>query len=256
MKYLFNMLLLEEQKQYARQLILSKIGTGGQLSLKQAKVLVVGAGGLGSAVLQYLGAAGVGEIGIVDNDKVSQSNLHRQVLYSYNQIGEYKSLIAAERLTANNPFIKVKAYQSFLDVSNALELIRPYDLVVDCTDNFASRYLINDATVVLNKPWVYGSINNFTGQVSVFNYKKGATYRCLYPTQPTQSHNDEYLGVIGTIPAWVGAIQANEVIKVVCKIGSILRNKLLVIDALECTQNTYSFQKNNKINVTNILESY
>lgn len=251
-----TILTQEEKKQYARQLLLSEIGEQGQQLLKQAKVLVVGAGGLGSPVLQYLGAAGVGQLGILDGDKVSESNLQRQILYSADQIGQSKADLAVVRLQQNNPYISPVAYNEFLTVDNALQLIQNYDLVVDCTDNFATRYLINDATAILSKPWVYGSISGFTGQVSVFNYKGGATYRCLYPKKIEQPTKAENYGVLGTIAAWVGAIQANEAIKIICKVGSILSGKLLMIDALEHSQSIFSFEKSKQYLVKTLLKTY
>lgn len=237
------MLTKDERERYARQLLLPEIGERGQKLLKQAKVLVVGAGGLGSPVLQYLGAAGVGKIGILDGDTVSKSNLQRQILYTSEQIGEPKALLAAKRLMANNPHITTVVHNEFLTSNNATNLISNYDLVVDCTDNFATRYLINDATVTLSKPWVYGSIFEFTGQVSVFNYKGGATYRCLYPKPIENPTKAEENGVIGAIAAWVGAIQTNEVIKIICNIGTVLSGKLMIVNALESTQQVFPFEK-------------
>lgn len=251
------MLTIEEQKRYHRQLLLPEIGEKGQERLRQAKVLVVGAGGLGSPVLQYLGAAGVGNIGIVDADVVSVSNLQRQILYRHDEVGQSKAQVAAKRLQQNNPHIITVAYNHFLTVKNALEIIKKYDLVVDCTDNFGTRYLINDATVILSKPWVHGSIFEFTGQVAVFNYNGGATYRCLYPEQVEHPPKAENNGVMGALAGWVGCIQANEAIKLICKLDNhLLSGRLLTVDALACTQRVFSFPKSNNSSITVLEDIY
>jgi sulfur-carrier protein adenylyltransferase/sulfurtransferase len=203
---------------------------------------VVGAGGLGCPVLQYLTAAGVGTIGIVDDDRVDASNLQRQVLYATDEVGQYKADVAARKLRAQNPFIRLKPYLTRLTKDNALEIMRDYDLVVDGTDNFATRYLINDACVLLNKPLVYGAIYKFEGQVSVFNYTApdgtaGPTYRCLFPDPPAAGSvpNCAEIGVLGILPGIIGTYQANEVIKVITGIGKTLSGELLMIDLLTMT---------------------
>ncbi len=240
----------EELKRYNRHLLLPEIGEKGQKLLKEAKVLVIGAGGLGCPVLQYLTAAGVGTIGIVEFDTVNLSNLQRQILYSANEVGLPKIDIAIQKLKANNPFVKFDAYPVKLDRSNILDILRKYDLVVDCSDNFATRYLVNDACVILDKPFVFGAIYRFEGQVSVFNLEnkegvRSATYRCLFPNEPSQSQSPDCdtAGVLGMVAGMVGILQANEVIKIVCKIGNPLSNQLLILDLLSLKNSIIRFSK-------------
>lgn len=239
------MLTPEEKKQYDRHLILNEIGTAGQEQLKKARVLVIGAGGLGCPILQYLTAAGIGTIGIVDHDTVSQSNLQRQILYTHNDIGQSKALVASKRLTALNPFVTFEVYTEKLSVENAITLFEKYDIIVDGTDNFPTRYLTNDAALLADKPLVFGAIFKFEGQVSVFNYKNGPSYRCLYPKppKPNEVPNCSEIGVLGVLPGIIGCLQANEVIKIVCGIGEVLSGKLLTYDALTMRQLVLTFQK-------------
>ena len=248
----------EEQKQYNRHLILDKIGEEGQLKLKQAKVLVIGAGGLGCPVLQYLTAAGIGTIGIIDDDVVDQSNLQRQVLYTIDDIGKSKAQTAANRLSKLNPFVQFHVYQEKLTNQNAISLFEKYDVIVDGSDNFATRYLTNDAAVLTQKPLVYGAIFKFEGQVSVFNYQGSATYRCLYPTppKPEESPNCSEIGVIGVLPGIIGALQANETIKIICGIGEVLANKLLMYDTLSMRQMLLKFEKTDKAEVNELDKDY
>lgn len=248
----------EEQKQYNRHLILDKIGEKGQLKLKQAKVLVIGAGGLGCPVLQYLTAAGVGTIGIIDDDVVDQSNLQRQVLYTIDDIGKLKAESAANRLSKLNPFVQFHVYKEKLTNVNAISLFKKYDVIVDGSDNFATRYLTNDAAVLTQKPLVYGAIFKFEGQVSVFNYQGSATYRCLYPTppKPEESPNCSEIGVLGVLPGIIGSLQANETIKIICGIGEVLANKLLMYDTLSMRQMLLKFQKTDKAEVTELDKDY
>ncbi len=248
----------QEKKQYHRHLILNQIGEEGQLKLKQAKVLVIGAGGLGCPVLQYLTAAGVGTIGIVDGDTVDQSNLQRQILYTVDDIGKSKAQTAANRLSKLNPFVNFKVHQAYLSKENALDLFQQYDLIVDGTDNFPTRYLVNDASVIANKPLVFGSIYTFQGQVAVFNYEGSATYRCLYPTPPAAGSvpNCSEIGVLGVLPGIVGSLQANEVIKLITGIGAPLVNKLLYFDALSLQQQVLGFSKNESIQITAFENNY
>ncbi|HTA61887.1 MAG TPA: molybdopterin-synthase adenylyltransferase MoeB [Bacteroidia bacterium] len=236
----------EELKRYARHIILSEIGLEGQQKLKQAKVLVIGAGGLGCPVLQYLTAAGVGTIGIVDFDKIDDSNLQRQILYSTEDVGKPKAQIAKEKLGKQNPYINLIAHVTQLTSTNALEIISLYDIVVDGSDNFATRYLVNDACVILNKILVFGSIFKFDGQVSVFNYKDGSTYRCLYPEPPAEGEvpNCAEIGVIGVLPGIIGTLQANEVIKIIVGVGEVLSGKLLVFNALTMQFDTFGISVN------------
>ncbi|HEX7413896.1 MAG TPA: molybdopterin-synthase adenylyltransferase MoeB [Bacteroidia bacterium] len=238
----------EEKRRYARHIILPEIGLEGQQKLKQAKVLVVGAGGLGCPVLQYLTAAGVGTIGIIDFDTVDETNLQRQVLYSTQDIGKYKADIAKEKLEKQNPYINLIAHVEHLTSANALKIISQYDIVVDGSDNFATRYLVSDACVILNKVLVFGSIFKFEGQVSVFNYKGGPTYRCLYPEPPVEGDvpNCAEIGVLGVLPGIVGTLQANEVIKIITKNGEVLSGKLLTLDALTMQFNTFTIAVNTK----------
>ncbi|WP_405605079.1 molybdopterin-synthase adenylyltransferase MoeB [Polaribacter sp. Asnod1-A03] len=251
-------LTLEEKKQYSRHLILDEIGEKGQLKLKQSKVLVIGAGGLGCPVLQYLTAAGVGTIGIIDDDVVDQSNLQRQILYTTDDIGFSKALRASKRLSKLNPFVKFNVYQEKLTNNNAIYLFNKYDIVVDGSDNFSTRYLTNDASVITETPLVYGAIFKFEGQVSVFNYHKSASYRCLYPTppKPGDSPNCSEIGVLGVLPGIVGSLQANEVIKLICEIGVVLTNKLLIYDTLNMRQLILKYEKNNSIIIDKLENDY
>lgn len=238
------MLNEKEKYRYDRQIKLDSLGISGQEKLKAAKVLVIGAGGLGCPVLQYLTAAGVGKIGIVDFDSIHESNLHRQILFSEKDHGNNKAFAATERLKAMNSFISIEAYPKRLDNSLALELFPEYDIIVDCTDNFTSRYLINDACVLLNKPFVYGSIFKTEGQVSVFNYKNGPTYRCLFPQPPQFVPSCEEVGVMGVLCGIIGAKQANEVIKMITETGEVLSGKLEMYDALRSSTTRFSFNRN------------
>jgi len=252
------MLNSEEKKQYNRHLILEEIGESGQEKLKNAKVLVIGAGGLGCPILQYLTAAGVGTIGIIDDDVVDQSNLHRQILYTLDDVGLSKAVTASKRLERLNPFVYFKTYEERLDVNNAVDLFSEYDIIVDGTDNFPTRYLVNDACVLADKPLVFGSIFKFQGQVSVFNFKDGPTYRCLFPEPPAPNSvpNCSDIGVLGVLPGIVGSLQANEVIKMITNVGSVLRGKLLYIDTLTLQQQVLSFQKNEAIEIDELEDDY
>jgi len=238
-----------ELKRYNRHIIMPEIGLQGQQKIKDARVLVVGAGGLGSPVLLYLTAAGVGTIGIVDFDTVSETNLQRQILYDTDDIGKPKVEIAKRKLSAQNPKTNFNIYNFPLDNFNAIEIIDKYDVVVDCTDNFSTRFLINDATSILNKPLVFGAIYKFEGQVSVFNYKNGPSYRCLVPEMPENEEgiNCAEIGVIGVIPGIIGSLQASECIKVITGIGNILSGQLFVIDVLNFSTNIISFPKSENI---------
>lgn len=245
---------LSERKRYSRQIILPEMGISGQEKLKAAKVLMIGAGGLGCPVLQYLVAAGVGTIGIVDDDTVDVTNLHRQILYSADDVGKGKAETAVQKLTAMNPYVNLKAIAVRLDESNAAEIIAGYDLVIDGSDNFPTRYLANDICLKLNKPLVFGSILRFEGQVSVFNYKGGPTYRCLFP-EAEEGDNCEVAGVIGILPGIIGTYMANEAIKIICEIGEILSGKLLVLNALGNTNNIFSFSRSSAFPVREKVET-
>lgn len=229
----------KELERYSRHLIIPEFNIDGQRKLKKAKVLVVGAGGLGSPLLLYLTAAGVGTIGILDFDLVDETNLQRQVLFSTDDVGESKVKAARKRLEKLNPYIKFITHENRLTSSNALEIIKDYDLVADGTDNFPTRYLVNDACVLLGKPNVYASIFRFEGQMSVFNYtnEKGETgpnYRDLFPAPPPPGLVPSCAegGVIGVLPGIIGSLQANEVIKVITGVGEPLSGRLFLFDAL------------------------
>lgn len=256
------MLSPEEKEIYARHLLLDEVGSEGQLKLKKASVLVIGAGGLGCPVLQYICAAGVGKIGIADHDTVDKSNLQRQILYSYSSIGKSKAEQAKERLQGLNPFTEIITYNSGVNTDNILDIIPEYDIVVDCTDNYQTRYLVNDTCVLTNKPMVYGAIHKFEGQISVFNHNDGPSYRCLYPElpKPESISNCSESGVIGVLPGIVGTLQANEVIKMIVGIGTPLSGKLLLFSALNNQYNSFNIQKKehsiyNTTRVTGILDA-
>lgn len=228
----------QESERYSRHFRLDKVGLEGQAKLKAAKVLVIGAGGLGCPILQYLAAAGVGTLGIIDGDVVDLSNLQRQVLYQTQQVGMPKVEAAKAYLQALNPLVKVECYPYELTAQNALSLMEQYDIVVDGSDNFATRYLVNDAAVITGIPLVYGSIFKFEGQVAVFNYENGPSYRCLFPTPPPvgQVPSCSDVGVLGVLPGIIGNMQANEVLKIILGIGQVLSGKLLVYNTLDHQQ--------------------
>jgi len=224
----------EQSARYARHLTLPEVGPEGQRLLNEASILVVGAGGLGSPALLYLAAAGIGKIGIIDDDSVDLSNLQRQVLHGTSSIGEAKVVSAERRLSDLNPEVTIEAYEARLGVDNALDLIDSFDLVIDGSDNFSTRYLISDACEILGKPWVFGSIHRFEGQVTTFNLDGGPNYRDLFPkTPPTElAPNCAEAGVLGVLPGIVGSIQATEAIKIILGVGEPLSGRLLVIDTL------------------------
>ena len=252
------MLSKEENIQYSRHLLLDQIGEQGQLLLKKAKVLSIGAGGLGCPVLQYLTAAGVGTIGIIDPDTIDQTNLQRQILYTQNDIGTFKSETAAKRLSELNPYVQFNTYTEALTKDNALSIIEDYDIVVDGSDNFQTRYLVNDACVILKKPLVFGSIFKFEGQVSVFNFKGGPTYRCLFPSPPEANAvpNCSEVGVLGVLPGIIGSFQANEVIKIICGLEGVLSGILIRMNTLSMDMMRLKFQKNESINITSLADDY
>jgi adenylyltransferase/sulfurtransferase len=228
---------------YFRQITLPQVGNVGQEKLLKSKVLVIGAGGLGCAVLPYLVAAGIGEIGIVDGDRIEESNLHRQVLYASDKVGNGKAKESASILLQNNPHIQIRVFEEYLTQKNAVEIISGYDLIIDATDNFFVRYTINDTCVALDKPFIYGSIYQFQGQVSVFNYKDGPTYRDIFPEKDQKVPNCEEAGVMGTTVGLIGMIQANEAIKIILEIGEVLSGKLLLYDLLRNEQQVFEFSK-------------
>src|ERR1700674_5185279 len=231
------MLTPSERSRYARHLILPQIGEEGQEKLKRASVVIVGAGGLGSPVALYLAAAGVGRIGLVDFDRVDATNLHRQILYGTSDVGTPKLDAARARLNDLNPEIRVDIHEAMLTSSNAMEILRDYELIIDGTDNFPTRYLVNDACVLLGKPNVYGSIFRFEGQASVFDARHGPCYRCLYPEPPPPNLVPSCAegGVLGVLPGVIGTIQATEAIKFITGAGESLLGRLLLFDALQMT---------------------
>ena len=240
----------EEQERYNRHLILPQFGLEGQQKLKQAKVLVVGTGGLGSPLLQYLTAAGVGTIGLVDFDVVDRSNLQRQVLYWVEDVGKPKVEAAKKRLQGLNPNVTFITYNTRLTSQNALSILKEYDVIADGTDNFPTRYLVNDACVLLGKPLVYASIFQFEGQASVFNYRnpdgsRGPNYRDLFPHPPLPHTVPSCAegGVLGVLPGLLGVTQANEVVKIIVGIGETLSGRLFMYDALSFTTHTFKIAK-------------
>jgi sulfur-carrier protein adenylyltransferase/sulfurtransferase len=228
-------LLPEEYARYSRHLILPEVGLDGQKRLKAASVLCVGTGGLGSPLLLYLAAAGIGRIGIVDFDVVDHSNLQRQVIHGTSWVGKPKIESAKNRIHEINPYCQVDLYETALSSANALDILRPYDIVVDGTDNFPTRYLVNDACVLLDKPNVYGSIFRFEGQATVFNYQGGPNYRDLYPEPPPPGMVPSCAegGVLGILPGIIGVIQATETVKIILGQGTTLSGRLVLYNALE-----------------------
>ena len=231
----YNFLTTDEKERYQKHLTLKEIGYEGQLSLKNSSVLCIGAGGLGSSVLLYLAAAGIGKIGIVDNDYVEKSNLQRQIIHETNTIGSLKIDSAQERIKKLNPNSELLTFAERINPKNALEIIQKFDIICDCSDNFGTRYLINDACLILNKPLVFGSVQGFEGQVSVFNLNKTSpNLRDLLPESPSKNTVPscaEY-GVVGVSTGLIGIIQVNEIIKIILKKGEVLDGKIMVFDLL------------------------
>ncbi len=246
----------QEITRYARHIRLNNVGIEGQERLKMAKVLVIGAGGLGCPVLQYLVAAGVGTIGIVDDDLVDETNLQRQVLYDLDDVGLPKAESAVRKLTKQNPFVAFNIHAERLTTENALKICAPYDILIDGTDNFPTRYLVGDVSVILGKPLVFGSIFKFEGQVSVFNYEGGPSYRCLYPEPPTagQVPNCSEVGVIGVLPGVIGTRMATECLKIILGIGEVLSGQLLLTDLLGNTDRVLRIRRNDENFTRKVLE--
>ncbi|QSB05959.1 adenylyltransferase/sulfurtransferase MoeZ [Natronoglycomyces albus] len=228
-------LSVDEVRRYSRHLIIPDVGMDGQKRLKNARVLVVGAGGLGSPALMYLAAAGVGTLGLVDFDIVDDSNLQRQIIHGASDVGKPKVVSAAATISEINPYVNVQIHETALTNDNVFEIFADYDLIIDGTDNFATRYMVNDAAVLLNKPYVWGSIFRFEGQASVFWADQGPCYRCLYPEPPPPGMVPSCAegGVLGVLCASIGSIQVNEAIKVITGIGEPLVGSLMVYDGLE-----------------------
>ena len=231
----YDFLSIDEQERYQKHLALKDIGYDGQIKLKNSSLICIGAGGLGSSLLLYLAAAGVGKIGIADNDKVEKSNLQRQIIHETNTIGTFKIDSARERIKRLNPNIEVIIFQERINSDNIEKIIRKFDVVCDCSDNFGTRYLINDACVILNKPLVYGSVQGFEGQVSVFNlFKNSPNLRDLLPESPSKNSvpSCAEFGVIGITTGLIGILQANEIIKIILNKGEILDGKILICNLL------------------------
>ena len=248
----------EQRERYSRHLVLPGVGEEGQEKLLKSSVLVVGAGGLGSPALMYLAAAGVGRIGIIDNDKVSSSNLQRQIIHNVSWVGKSKVESASNWIKGLNSDIDVVEMDNRLTQENSLEILSDYDVIIDGTDNFQSRYLIGDVCEMLEKPWIFGSIHRFEGQVSAFNHNDGPNYRDLFPTPPPPelAPNCSEAGVLGVLPGIVGTIQASEALKVILGIGESLSGKLLTIDALTMEMRSLSFSKNpERVRVTRLGSS-
>lgn len=239
------MLSVAELERYSRQIVLPELGIDGQERLRSARVLVVGAGGLGSPAALYLAAAGIGTIGLVDNDTVDASNLHRQVLHTAADVGRDKTESGAESLRRLNPLVQLHMHQERLTRRRAEILFQEYDVILDGSDNYQTRYAINDACAAVGKPWVYGSVERFSGQVSVFGAPKGPCYRCLFPEAPAigSTASCEEIGVLGAVPGVVGSLQAIETIKCILDIGEPLIGRLLQIDFLSVSMQTIQFTR-------------
>jgi adenylyltransferase/sulfurtransferase len=236
----------EELQRYSRQLVIPEVGLRGQSKLKSASVLIIGCGALGSPIAQYLAASGIGRIGLVDYDKIELSNLQRQVIYRTDSIGKSKVQSARNQLLEINPEIRVDAYDELFTSENAERIAAPYDIVIDGTDNIPTRYLMNDLCVFTGKPYIYGAVYRFEGQVGVFDASKGACYRCLFPVPPPPESipSCAVAGVLGAVPGIIGLYQALEVIKLILGIGSPLVSRLLFYDALETKMDSISVPKN------------
>jgi adenylyltransferase/sulfurtransferase len=243
---MFHDLSQEELIRYSRHLVMPEVGLKGQRKLKNSSVLIVGTGGLGSPISLYLAAAGMGHIGLVDYDKVDESNLQRQIIHDEHSIGKKKVESAKKRLTGLNSFIQIDSFHEIFSSKNAEKIAQEFDILVDGTDNFPTRYLLNDLGVLTGKPYIYGSVFRFEGQLSVFDAKKGPCYRCLFPEPPEPGMVPSCAegGVLGVMPGIIGTLQAIEVIKIILGVGEPLIGKLLLVDALSMEFQTIQFQKN------------
>ena len=255
----------EQTRRYSRQIVIPQIQASGQERIRNAKVLCIGAGGLGSPALMYLAAAGIGTIGIVDFDTVDETNLHRQILYGQSDIGKKKVEVARTKIQESNPLVTVNTYPVRIATTNVLEIMTDYDIIIDATDNFATRYLINDAAVLLNKPYVWGSVNRFDGQAAIFWSSLGPCYRCLHPTPPAPGtvQNCAEAGVLGVLCASIASMQVNEVIKAITGIGELQIGKLMIYEALEAEYSKIDIHKNPQCVIcgenptqVNLLENY
>ena len=245
-----DFLSLDEKERYKKHLTLKEIGFKGQLKLKNSSVICIGAGGLGSSVLLYLAAAGIGRIGIVDNDQVEKSNLQRQIIHETNTVGNLKINSAQERIKRFNPNIEVTTFNKRINSENVIEIIKDFDIICDCSDNFGTRYLINDACLILNKALVFGSVQGFEGQISVFNLnKKSPNLRDLLPESPVKNNipSCEEFGVVGVSTGLIGILQVNEIIKIILNKGEILDGKIMIFDLLNMNIKTLNL-KSDKLN--------
>lgn len=245
-----DFLSLDEKERYKKHLTLKEIGFKGQLKLKNSSVICIGAGGLGSSVLLYLAASGIGRIGIVDNDQVEKSNLQRQIIHETNTVGNLKINSAQERIKRFNPNIEVTTFNKRINSENVIEIIKDFDIICDCSDNFGTRYLINDACLILNKALVFGSVQGFEGQISVFNLnKKSPNLRDLLPESPAKNNipSCEEFGVVGVSTGLIGILQVNEIIKIILKKGEILDGKIMIFDLLNMNIKTLNL-KSDKLN--------
>ena len=245
-----DFLSLDEKERYKKHLTLKEVGFKGQLKLKNSSVICIGAGGLGSSVLLYLAASGIGRIGIVDNDQVEKSNLQRQIIHETNTVGNLKINSAQERIKRFNPNIEVTTFNKRINSENVIEIIKDFDIICDCSDNFGTRYLINDACLILNKALVFGSVQGFEGQISVFNLnKKSPNLRDLLPESPVKNNipSCEEFGVVGVSTGLIGILQVNEIIKIILKKGEILDGKIMIFDLLNMNIKTLNL-KSDKLN--------
>ena len=232
-----------EIRRYSKQIMIPEIGIAGQEKLKQSKVVVIGAGGLGCPVLQYLTAAGIGKIAIVEFDTVEESNLQRQILYGSSDVGKLKSIIVKKHLEHLNPLVEFEIINLQINALNSLRILKNYDIIVDATDNLQTRYVLNDSCVILDKPMVHGAIYKFEGVISVFNYKGGPTYRCFIPYEKNREFKNPLpaeVGLMGVLPGITGTYMANEVIKILTESGNVLSGKVLLINIFKNTYETFT----------------
>jgi len=238
----------QEKERYSRNILVDNIGVQGQEKLKQSKVLIIGAGGLGCPAALYLVAAGVGHIGIADPDRIESSNLQRQTLYDNEDIGSLKADTAVKKLRSQNPFIELVSYPKSVDAQLALKIFPEFDIILDCTDRFPARYLISDGAVITGKPLIYAGVHLYEGQVAVFNYQNGPNYRCLYPVPPdnAESLSCSVNGVLGIVPGILGMYQANEALKIILNTGNVLADGILIINLLTYQQRVLKVRKDSK----------
>lgn len=251
-------LSVNEKGRYHRHLILSQIGESGQKKIKNSSVLVVGAGGLGCPVIQYLTTTGVGRIGVMDDDKVDLSNLQRQIFYGMNDLGKHKAIVATSRMKRLNPKVEFDLLNIRMTYKNALEIADDYDILVDCSDNLIARYVLSDTAILTGKPLVHASVFKFQGQMSVFGYQDGPSYRCLFSApQPEQMNGASILGIYSILPGIIGLLQANEVIKIISGAGNVMSGKLLLYNALTNQFNNINIEKDEKNFIKeNLLKSF